>query len=178
MHGPPAVGKLTIGKALVRLIPGRLMDNHSSIDLAKTVMEFGAPGFWPLLHELRTTMLTAAAQSDLRYLITTNCYGHPEDLPLFEDYETILTAHGGRVRPVHLTATDAVLADRVGAPDRVERGKLTSQHALADHLARNAYVAVPRPDVITINTETTLPPQVAQQIIDALGLDPLDMFST
>jgi tRNA uridine 5-carbamoylmethylation protein Kti12 len=32
LHGAPAVGKLTVAKALLRIVPGRLMDNHAAID--------------------------------------------------------------------------------------------------------------------------------------------------
>src|SRR5881392_2408918 len=42
LHGSPAVGKLTVAKALLRIVPGRLMDNHAAIDLALTIFAFGA----------------------------------------------------------------------------------------------------------------------------------------
>ena len=45
IHGAPASGKLTVAKALLRIVPGRLFDNHAAIDLARTVFDFGAPGF-------------------------------------------------------------------------------------------------------------------------------------
>jgi hypothetical protein len=45
LHGSPAVGKLTVAKALLRLVQGRLVDNHAAIDLARTIFDFGAPGF-------------------------------------------------------------------------------------------------------------------------------------
>ena len=39
LHGAPAAGKLTVAKALLRLVPGRLMDNHAAIDLALRRMD-------------------------------------------------------------------------------------------------------------------------------------------
>jgi hypothetical protein len=45
LHGSPAVGKLTVAKALLRMVLGRLFDNHAAVDLARTVFDFGAPGF-------------------------------------------------------------------------------------------------------------------------------------
>ena len=65
LHGAPAVGKLTVAKALLRLVPGRLMDNHAAIDLARTIFEFGAPGFWELVHDVRRSAMNAAAGHDL-----------------------------------------------------------------------------------------------------------------
>jgi hypothetical protein len=43
LHGAPAVGKLTVAKALLCLVPGRLFDNHAAMDLALTVFDFGVP---------------------------------------------------------------------------------------------------------------------------------------
>ena len=39
LHGAPATGKLTVAKALLRIVPGRLFDNHAAIDLARTIFE-------------------------------------------------------------------------------------------------------------------------------------------
>jgi hypothetical protein len=41
LHGAPAAGKLTVAKAVLQLVPGRLFDNHASIDLARTLFDFG-----------------------------------------------------------------------------------------------------------------------------------------
>ena len=49
LHGEPASGKLTVARALLRLVPGRLMENHAAIDFARTLFDFGAPGFWELV---------------------------------------------------------------------------------------------------------------------------------
>jgi len=53
LHGAPAAGKLTVARAPLQLVPGRLFDNHAAIDLARTLFEFGAPGFWELVHTVR-----------------------------------------------------------------------------------------------------------------------------
>jgi tRNA uridine 5-carbamoylmethylation protein Kti12 len=42
LHGAPATGKLTVAKALLNVVPGRLLDNHAAIDFARTIFEFGA----------------------------------------------------------------------------------------------------------------------------------------
>ncbi len=73
LHGAPAVGKLTVAKALLRIVPGRLMDNHAAIDLALTIFEFGAPGFWELVHEVRYSALDAAARYDLTAVPRPDC---------------------------------------------------------------------------------------------------------
>jgi hypothetical protein len=65
LHGAPAAGKLTVAKALPRAVPGRLFDNHAAIDVARTVFDFGAPGFWSLVHTVRSSVLDAAATGHL-----------------------------------------------------------------------------------------------------------------
>ena len=51
LHGSPATGKLTVAKALLGIVPGRLFDNHAGIDLpalrAKSVA-----GLPPAIHKL------------------------------------------------------------------------------------------------------------------------------
>ena len=83
LHGAPAAGKLTVAKALLRMVPGRLMDNHAVIDLALTVFDFGAPGFWQLVHDVRHSALDAAAEHGVPLLVTTFCYTEPEDREQF-----------------------------------------------------------------------------------------------
>jgi hypothetical protein len=89
LHGAPAVGKLTVAKALLRIVPGRLMDNHAAIDLARTIFEFGAPGFWELVHDVRYSALDAAAANGVSLLVTTFCYVEPEDREQFGKFEAI-----------------------------------------------------------------------------------------
>jgi len=51
LHGPPAAGKLTVGREFARVTNSKLFDNHISIDFAKNIFEFGIPdrstvGLW------------------------------------------------------------------------------------------------------------------------------------
>ncbi len=85
LHGSPAVGKLTVAKALLRLVPARLMDNHANVDLARTVFDFGAPGFWELVHSSRCVALEAARKHGVPLLVMTYCYVEPLDLAHYAD---------------------------------------------------------------------------------------------
>src|SRR5258708_36871985 len=102
LHGAPAAGKLTVAKALLEIVPGRLSDNHAAIDLARTIFDFGAPGFWELVHTVRCSALDAAAQKGVALVITTFCYAEPDDRPQYEDFEAIIRRHGGELLPVFL----------------------------------------------------------------------------
>src|SRR3978361_465109 len=114
IHGGPASGKLTVAQALLRAVPGRLFDNHAAIDLARTVFDFDAPGFWELVDVVRLSALAAAAEHGVPLIVTTYCYSEPEDLALFEQFEGILKQHGGDLLPVFLYCSEEEAARREG----------------------------------------------------------------
>ncbi len=171
LHGAPAAGKLTVARALLRLVPGRLFDNHAAIDLARTIFDFGAPGFWKLVHAVRCSALDAAAEHGVALVVTTFCYAEPDDRPQFEKFEEIMQRHGGELLPVFLHCSREEAARRVGNPDRVERRKMASAERLMKELDRYIFVPVPRTDCLTFDTEARSAEATAQEIIKHFGLD-------
>src|SRR5215207_7111650 len=171
LHGAPAAGKLTVAKALLRLVPGRLMDNHAAIDLALTVFEFGAPGFWELVHDVRLSAFDAAAEHGVPLLVTTFCYAEPEDREQFGQIEAIAQRHGGELLPVFLHCSREETLRRVGNPDRVERRKLTSGERLIRDLDRYNLTAVPRPGCLRLDTSVISADKTAQKIVEHFGLN-------
>ena len=172
LHGAPAVGKLTVAKALLRLVPARLMDNHAAIDLALTIFEFGAPGFWELVHDVRLSAIEAAAEHGVPLLVTTFCYAEPEDREQFGQIEAIVQRDGGELLPVFLHCSREEALRRVGNPDRVERRKLTSGEHLIRDLDRYDLTAVPRPDCLRLDTGVNAADVTAQKIVEHFGLTP------
>jgi hypothetical protein len=171
LHGSPATGKLTVAKALLQTVAGRLFDNHAAIDLARTIFEFGAPGFWELVHSVRYAAFDAAAEHGVSLVVTTFCYAEPDDRAQFEKFEEIMQRHGGELLPVFLHCSSEEAARRVGNPDRVERRKITSPASLTKYLDDYKFAAVPRPDCLMLNTEVRPAAAAAQEIISHFGLD-------
>ena len=169
LHGSPATGKLTIAKALLATIPGRLFDNHAAIDLALTLFEFGAPGFWELVHSARYSAIDAAAEHGVPLVVTTFCYAEPYDLPQFERVEEIVQQRGGELLPVFLHCSREENLRRVGNPDRVERRKLTSREILDADLDRYHFTAVPRPGCLVLDTGVRPAEASAREIINHFG---------
>ena len=165
LHGAPASGKRTVGDAVAQLTRGRLFDNHAAVDFARTVIDFNAPGFWDLVHSARLIALETAAEHRVPLVIYTSCYSHPEDLPLLEAFERVLTRHGGGLLPVFLRCSRRALEERVGAADRVERRKLTSKEGLDRSLSRWNLVPIPRPNCYTVDTEMATPSEAARDIV-------------
>ena len=173
LHGAPATGKLTVAKALLRHLPGRLLDNHSAIDLARTVFDFGAPGFWDLAHDVRVSALDAASQHGVALAVMTNCYSDPEDLPQFERIEASMLRNGGELLPVFLHCSEDEIIRRVGNTDRVERQKITSKEGLDRFIASYNISPVPRGSCISLDTTTRSPEETALDIIRHFGLNGL-----
>jgi hypothetical protein len=171
LHGAPAVGKLTVAKALLELVPGRLFDNHAAIDLARTLFDFGAPGFWELVHTTRYSALEAAGERGVALVVTTFCYAEPDDLPQFEKFEEIMRRHGGEVLPVFLRCSREEATRRVGNPDRVERRKMTSAASLIKELDAYSFTAVPRAGCLTLDTGARSAEAAAREIVGHFGLN-------
>jgi len=152
LHGAPATGKLTVAKALLSVVPGRLLDNHAAIDFARNVLEFGAPGFWELVHHVRLAALEAAAKHGVPLVAFTFCYSDPTDLPRFQEFERLMLRTQGELLPVYLHCSDEEIARRIGNVDRAQRRKTSSMRAL--NAFRTVYNDAPvtRPDCFKIDT--------------------------
>src|SRR5690242_7194982 len=172
IHGSPAVGKLTVAKALLRQVPARLMDNHANVDLARTIFDFGAPGFWELVHSSRCVALDAAAKHGVPLLVTTYCYVEPTDRANYEEFEAIVRRHDGEMLPVFLHCAQEEALRRIGNPDRIERGKVSSAEGLIDYLGGRDFTSVPREECIKLDTGTMPPESTAAEIVRHFGLSP------
>lgn len=171
LHGAPAAGKLTTAIAVQRLTGARVFDNHTTIDLARTLIPFDEPGFWELVDSVRRTALTEAARHGVDLIVTTACYSHPEDLPAFEAMEALVRQSGGEVLPVYLDCPRDELVARVGSPGRAERSKITTVEILDDVLSRWNIAPVPRDTVLRLDTSTSDPEGSARRIVSHFDLD-------
>jgi hypothetical protein len=170
LHGAPAAGKLTVAKALLGMVPGRLFDNHAAIDLARTIFDFGAPGFWELVHNVRYSALDAAGEHGVPLVVMTFCYAEPDDLPQFEKFGAIMQRRGGELLPVFLHCSREEAARRVGNPDRVERRKLTSAEALMRDFDTYDFAPAPRADCLKLDTGARAAEATAREIVRHFGL--------
>lgn len=68
--GPPAVGKMTVGRAVCARSDFRLFHNHHTIEPLADVFGFGSPSFDQLKDELRRRVIEVAAQHGVRLIFT------------------------------------------------------------------------------------------------------------
>ncbi|KWV44787.1 hypothetical protein AS156_02075 [Bradyrhizobium macuxiense] len=170
IHGAPAAGKLTTAKALLAQTGGRLFDNHAAIDIARTVFDFGAPGFWELVQTVRMSVLGAALEQGLPLLVMTFVYADPIDLPTFEQFEAIVKRHGGELLPVFLKCSTEEIVRRVATPDRAARRKLMSETGVRQFLDEHTVSAVPRQNCLVLDSEANSAETNAQAIIRRFDL--------
>ena len=171
IHGAPASGKLTVAKALLRIIEGRLFDNHAAIDIARTVFDFGAPGFWELVHSVRLSVLNAASEQCVPVLVMTFCYSDPEDRTIFKEFESIIQQHKGLLLPVFLSCSETELLRRVSNADRIEHGKIKSESGLRRFLAESNMTKVPSIGGLNLSSETKTAEEIAWDIVRHFRLE-------
>jgi hypothetical protein len=71
IFGPPAVGKMTVGKELAKLTGLKLFHNHISIETVLPFFDFDTPGFKKLNSTIRRTLFQEMAKSKQKGLIFT-----------------------------------------------------------------------------------------------------------
>lgn len=104
--GPPAVGKMTVGRALEEITGLPLFHNHMSIELVLPFFEFGSPPFARLVGGFRERLFEEVAASDLPGLIFTYvwAFDRPEDHGFVRETKGIFESRGGRSVFVELHA--------------------------------------------------------------------------
>lgn len=68
--GPPAVGKMTVGRAVAARSSYRLFHNHHTIELLLDVFDYGTPAFSTLNGEFRRRVVEEAAASGTDLIFT------------------------------------------------------------------------------------------------------------
>ena len=70
IFGPPAVGKMTVGRAVAARSGFRLFHNHATIEPLLEVFDFGTPPFMRLLAEWRRRLVEEAVESETDLVLT------------------------------------------------------------------------------------------------------------
>jgi shikimate kinase len=172
LYGPPAAGKLTIGRELVALTGFRLFHNHLTVDLARELFDFGSEPFQRLVDDLRLRVFAAAADSDLPGLIFTFVYGGPDEAFIRQTMSVMETA-GAEVSFVQVTCPPEELLNRVGDESRRAYHKLANRETLDALLRERDWLsAIPFVESLLVDTTQVTPAEAARVIAEHFRLTP------
>ena len=76
--GPPASGKMTVGRALKKITDYKLFYNHMSLELVNQFFDFGTPNFSRLDKKIRFGIFKEVANSEISGLIFTMVWAFNE----------------------------------------------------------------------------------------------------
>ena len=100
--GPPAVGKMTVGRAVADRSSFRLFHNHHSIELLLDVFDYGTPPFRALNTEIRSRVIEEAAAAEADLIFTFVMGMDEEDEAAY--LERLAAPYGDKVAVVELVA--------------------------------------------------------------------------
>jgi len=172
LYGPPAVGKLTVGKELAKQLSASLFHNHLTYDLATELL--AADSSFEMRRRfacrLRLIAMALLLESDPRDVVTTFCYSGPEDDWYVDALRALCADHRTTPFFVQLRAPNHHLIDRVENADRRAFGKVNSRANLAAILQEFAYtVPVGSDNPLCIDTSELLPHDAAIAIVTWSG---------
>lgn len=169
LHGPPAVGKLTVARALEAKLGWPVFHNHLVVDAVGALFPFGSPNFVRLREDFWIHAFDAAAMEERNFIFTFA----PERTvrPNFPTrVREAVGARGGSVRFVGLTASPEMLAARVESEGRAAHGKLRSKALLQELTEAGAFDVPPLPAELALDLGVLAPETAAARIIEALHL--------
>jgi hypothetical protein len=166
LYGPPAVGKLTVGREIAALTGWPLFHNHATLDLARQVYPSFGGQLFGLAAQLRLAAFSYVASQGTS-LVFTNVYtGDEEDTAFVRSAVRAVQASGGEVVFARLHALAAVLLNRVSAQSRLDYGKVTDQEKLKGWLERNGASAAVPYDSLAVDTSLHEPAESARLIVE------------
>ena len=170
IYGPPAVGKLTVARAVADRRPFRILHNHVTIDAVTQVLPFGSDTFWRVVGRFRQDLVAAAAEERID-LIYTYVFA-PGDEPHVTEVVATAERAGAEVSFVQLIAPREALLQRVRGESREQHGKIVDPETLGRLLDEyDCFARVPDRASLTIDLAVTSAQDAADLIIDHITRD-------
>lgn len=169
LHGPAAVGKFTVARALAARTGLALFHNHLVVDAVHAVFEFGSPPFVRLREAFWLATFEEAAMAN-RSLVFTFAPEATVQPSFPAETVKVVQAHGGRVRFVALTAPPEVQEARVEDASRAQFGKVNDLDLMRRLRASASQAYPPLPAELTLDTSLVPAEESARRIAEHLGL--------
>lgn len=172
IHGPPAVGKLTVAERLSRIIDAPVLHYHVALDAASVLFPFGSGPWLKLARTLLMDFVEAALNDGMGHLVMTFIYGRfPNDEDFIARLESALRESGAELLVVRLTCKRGELEKRVVSPSRHEHGKLTTVKDLRKVLENfDMCGSIPNTREFTLDTSEVSAEEVAKRVLERFDL--------
>ena len=165
LYGPPAVGKLTVARAIAERWDVRVLHNHVTFDAVAEVLPFGAPTFWETLDKIRLDLVAAAAREGIDVVYTF--VFAPGDERHVDDVVNAYHSAGGSVLFVQLVAPPDERRRRVSDASRAVHNKIRDVATLDDVLREHdVYALIPGRDSMVIDVAEVSSQEAASRVID------------
>ena len=165
LYGRPAVGKLTVARALAARTGGRLFHNHLTVNLVLSVFEFGTPAFVELRAKIWMDVFRGALAEKVPLLIFTFNPENTVSQQFIDELFVEVTAAGGEIIPVELVASERAIEERLGSESRRMERKTLGAATYRDLRGRGVFesprILKPR---LRLDTEVVSPDQAAELI--------------
>lgn len=119
IFGPPAVGKMSVGRHLAELSGLKLLHNHHTIELVLNFFPFGSEEFGRLSNSFRFQIFKEVAQSNLKGLIFTYVWGIGLDESYVESIFQIFEQVNAQIYAVELESDLDKLIERNKTEERL-----------------------------------------------------------
>ena len=167
--GPPAVGKLTVGKILSKRTNYPLFDNARTVDVASLLFDYGTNEYRAYRDEMRMLFYNKAMTANIKGLISTCCLRHPSNWCYFDCIEKLFNEHGWNTMYFLLTAEKKAIIDRAGSMERKSKNSLNKKPEIEQWFANSPFHSIPQGHLCNlINTTSYSAFDVADQILKLL----------
>lgn len=163
IHGPPAVGKLTVARELAALTGLRLFHNHLTVDLVGSVFAFGSEPFVRLREEIWLAIFREAAQHNISLIFTFAPEGTVQPTFVTKTID-LVEASGGQVVFVELICDETEIERRLEDPSRSKFGKLNSVEQYRTLKEAGAFQYPPIPSDLSLDTTDVSSVDIAERI--------------
>jgi len=137
LYGPPASGKYTIANLLAEKTGYRFFHNHLTVDLLKSVFDWGTPEFFRLSKKIRLEIFEEAAKQNIPGIVNTFVYQKCDDDDFVKDVITSVEKHGGEVKFIQIYCAQDELLKRVTEDSRKQFKKVHNPDDLLKSLNKD-----------------------------------------
>jgi shikimate kinase len=167
------IGKYSIAKALVELIPSKIIDNHYVLNPIFSLLENDGirplpPLTWHYASEIRQAVLGTIqflSPKEWNFIFTNDLSEDSGSHQLFDDVVKIVTSRKGTLIPVLLECDLEQYLRRVAQPERRERMKSINTKEAQIRFAAQSKFQTEHPNTLRLNTTHLEPLEAAKEIL-------------